>query len=381
MCVLRAAAMSFDEAGAPMMRIPYRDLRVKDPALRTELLDAVGRVLDHGRLVLGPEHDQFEAEVARRCHRTHAVGVGSGTDALYLALRALDVGPGDEVITTALSWIATANAIVLCGATPVFVDIDWDLNIDVDLIESAVTSRTKAILPVHFTGQICRMPQIEAVARRHELRVIEDGAQAFGASQDGRMSGSFGDVSCFSMNPMKVLAAYGEAGAVVTDDDALRDRLQSLRYNGTVNKQDCHWPSLNSRLDTVQAAMLLVSLKRLPARIDARRAIARAYGEQLKDVVQCPVERPGNLHIYYAYSVLADRRAALIAHLAQKGIETQVQHPLPMPRHTAYRDRSHAPTPVADRAAERILCLLNQEDVTLEQVQYVCGHIREFYAS
>ena len=241
--------------------------------------------------------------------------------------------------------------------------------------------RTKAIVPVHFTGQMCDMRWILDVARRRGLFVVEDAAQAFGSSQDGGMCGSLGELSCFSMNPMKVLAAYGEAGIVLTDDDALRDRLQSLRNNGTVDKQDCHWPSLNSRLDTVQAAMLLVNLKRLPERIAVRRAIAHAYTERLKEVVQCPVERPGNLHTYYAYSVLAERRDALMTHLALKGVETQVQHSLPLPRQTAYRDRVHPSTPVADWAAQRILCLPNQEDLTMEQVAYVCGHIREFYAS
>lgn len=362
------------------LRVPFRDLRVTDPVRRAELIEAVDRVLSHGRLVLGPECAQFEEEVGRYCGRRYGIGVGSGTDALYLALRALEIGPGDEVITTALSWIATANAIVLTGATPVFVDIGEDLNIDVERIGAAITSRTKAIVPVHFTGQICEMRRIQEVASANGLVIVEDAAQAFGATQNGRMAGSFGEVSCFSMNAMKVFGAYGEAGAIVTDNERLRDRLFSLRYNGTVEKQDCHWPSLNGRLDTVQAAMLLVELEYLSGKIARRREIARMYTQRLAGTVQCPVERLGNRHIYYAYSVLAERRDALMQHFAAKGIETQVQHPLPMPRHTAYRERFSADVPVADRVSRRLLCLPNQDNLPLDHVSYVCDGVEEFYA-
>ncbi|MEI7591204.1 MAG: DegT/DnrJ/EryC1/StrS family aminotransferase, partial [Deltaproteobacteria bacterium] len=320
-----------------MMKIPYRDLRVKNSRLRSELLSAVEGVLSHGRFIFGPEHEQFEAEIARYCTRKYCVGVGSGTDALYLALRALDIGPGDEVITTPLSWIATVNSITLTGATPVFVDISSDLNINTELIEEAVTPRTRVILPVHFTGQMCNMRRIMDIAKNHDLIVVEDGAQAFGATQDGAVCGSFGALSCFSMNPMKVYNGFGEAGAILTNGDKLREKLVSLRYNGTINKQDCHFPSLNGRLDTIQAAMLLVSLKYLEDKIERRRAIAAAYRKSLEGVVRCPTEHPESQHIYYAYTILADKRDELMQHLTAKGIETQIQHPIPMPYHTAYK--------------------------------------------
>ncbi|HEX6513129.1 MAG TPA: DegT/DnrJ/EryC1/StrS family aminotransferase, partial [Chloroflexota bacterium] len=246
--------------------VPFLDLSVKDPDLKAELLQAVDRVLTHGRLVLGPEVQEFEARVAEAAQKQFAVGMGSGTDALYLALRSLDLGPGDEVITTALSWIATTNAMTLCGATPVWVDIGSDLNIDPARIEAAITPRTRAIVAVHFTGTLCDMDAILEIARRHGLMVVEDAAQAFTASVNGRNAGSFGRVSAFSMNPMKVFGAYGEAGAVATDDPELHEKLVSLRYNGTINREDCRYPSINGRLDTLQAAMLLVNLKRLPER-------------------------------------------------------------------------------------------------------------------
>ena len=362
------------------MEIRYRDLRVKNPELKNELLSAVEQVLSHGYFILGPEHQKFEEKIADYCERKYCIGVNSGTDALYLVLRALDIGIGDEVITTPLSWIATVNAITLTGATPVFVDIGIDLNINTDLIESAITERTKVILPVHFTGQMCKMKRIGEIAEKHNLIVVEDGAQAFGASQDGNVCGSFGKLSCFSLNPMKVYNGFGEAGAIVTDDVELRDKIASLRYNGTINKQDCHYPSLNGRLDTIQAAMLLVNLNYLEEKIEKRRAIVASYNDNLKDIVQCPKELPGNRHIYYTYTVLADRRDELMQYLASKGIETQIQHTIPMPYHTAYKGKFKADIPVCEEVVNKILCLPNQEDLSMEEVVYVCKNIHEFYA-
>lgn len=363
------------------MKIPYRDLSVKDSKLRSELLDSVEKVLIHGRFILGPEHQQFETEIARYCSRKYCIGVGSGTDALYLALRALNIKQGDEVITSPLSWIATVNAIVLCGATPVFADISLDLNINPELLESVITPNTKVILPVHFTGQMCHMQRIMEIAKKHDLIVVEDGAQAFGATQDGVVCGSFGKMSCFSMNPMKVYNGFGEAGAVLTDDADLRDKLISLRYNGTIDKQNCHYPSLNGRLDTFQAAMLMVNLGNLEEKIERRRAITAMYNKHLERVVQCPIEHFGNQHIYYTYTVLVDRRDELMKHLAAKGIETQIQHPIPMPHHTAYKGRFKADIPLCEAVVNRILCLPNQEDLTLEEIEYVCQHINDFYSS
>ena len=363
------------------MKVAYRDLRIKDPALKAELLAAVDRVLSHGRILLGPEHAEFEAAVAKQCGRKHAIGVNSGSDALFLALRALDVGPGDEVITTALSWIATANAITLTGAKPVFVDIGDDLNIDAARIEAAITPRTRAIAPVHFTGQLCDIETILAIAQRRGLHVVEDAAQAYGAKRNGRIAGSFGTLSAFSMNPMKVLNAFGEAGCIVTDDDALRDKLVALRYNGTINRHDCKWPGLNGRLDTMQAAMLLVMLKHVPAKIEAKRRIARLYDERLGNVVRCPRENSGNYHTYYAYTVQCDRRDGLMQFLGERGVETQIQHPIAMPDHTAYKNGASFDVPNARRLVNEILALPNQEDLTPAELDHVCNSVSEFYAA
>ena len=362
------------------MKVPFLDLSVKDADLKAELLEAVERVLSHGRFILGPEHDQFEQAIAERCQRRHGIGVGSGSDALFLALKALEIGPGDEVITTPLTWVATTNAIALNGATPVFVDVREDFNLDPGLIKAAITERTKAILPVHFTGQSCDMDAILEVAGEHGIPVIEDAAQAFGATYGERPVGSFGHMACFSMNPMKVFRGYGEAGAVVTHDDRLHERLVSLRYAGTINKEDCHWPSINGRLDTIQAAMLLVNLKHIEAKIEARRHVAQSYNAQLDGVVQCPLENPNCRHSYYSYTIVVDDRDALKAFLLSKGIETKVQHPFLMPNHTAYRGRFETHIPVAERLVKQIICIPNHEDMTVEDLTYVADCIKEFVA-
>ena len=362
-----------------VMKVPYRDLAVREAGLKTELLAAVDKVLSHGRILLGPEVDEFEEKIASCCQRRYAVGVGSGTDALYLALRSVGVGHGDEVITTPMSWIATANAITMCRARPVFVDIGDDLNIDADLIEAAITPRTKVIMPVHFTGKVCQIEKIVEIAAEHGVMVIEDAAQAFGAASNGMPAGSFGQISCFSMNPMKVFAGYGEAGVVVTDYLEVAEKVQSLRYAGTVNKEDCFWPSLNSRLDTIQAAMLLVSLKHLGKRIEKRRKIAKFYNEALAGTVGCPIEDEDDYHIYYTYTILAARRDELQEYLAGQGIETKIHHRLLMPQHTGYVGKSMAKVPNAERLVKQILSIPNQEDLTGEQLEYIADGIREFY--
>ena len=363
-----------------IMNIPYRDLSVRDASLKKALLDAVDRVLSHGRLILGPEVEEFEKLVAQFCQKKYAVGVNSGTDALYFALRSLDIGPGDEVITTPLSWIATLNAIELCGATPVIVDIADDLNINVELIEESITPNTKAILPVHFTGKPCNMDDILRIALKHEIYLIEDAAQAFGAHINNRMAGSFGYVSCFSMNPMKVYCAYGEAGAILTDDDHLYDRLLSLRYAGTINREDCHYPSLNGRIDTIQAAMLLVEFKYLQDKIKRLREIARFYTQSLDDIVTCPRE-DRSYHIYYCYTILTEKRNELKAFLLSKGIETKVHHPILMPYHTAFRRLPKYNIPVADRLVNQILSIPNHEKLTNEEIEYIVSCIKSFYGA
>ncbi len=360
--------------------IPYLDLSIKDSKRRKELLDAVDRVLSHGRVILGPEVKEFEEKVAAYSQTKYALGVNSGTDALYLALRCLDIGPGDEVITTPLSWIATCNAITLTGATPVFIDIEKDLNLNPDLIQSAITPRTKAVLPVHYTGQPCRINEILKIAQKNNLYLIEDAAQAFGSHHKGKMAGSFGHISCFSMNPMKVFSSYGEAGAVVTNNLKFHQKLESLRYAGTINKEDCHYPSLNGRIDTIQAAMMLVNLRYLEEKIECRRRVAQWYLSGLKDVVTLPEESPGNFHTYYSYTIVTPQRDELKQYLTSKGIETKIQHPILMPHHTAYKSLYNSHLPQAERLVKEILCLPNHEELSKEDVSFIIDTIKDFFS-
>lgn len=360
-------------------RIPFLDLRIQCQEKRKVLLEAIDQVFQHGRLVMGPEVEQLESTVASLCGRKYAVGVNSGTDALYLALRCLGIESGDEVLVPALSWIATANAVALTGARPVFCDIRDDLNIDPEGLESHIDLRTKALLVVHFTGKVCEMREILNISKKYNLWVIEDAAQAFGARKFGVCAGSFGDLGCFSMNPMKVFAACGEAGMITVDQTELYEKLLALRYNGTLNRETCISPSLNSRLDTIQAAILLKRLDRLKDIVQRRRANARFYDEQLGDIVEVPIEAEDAEDVFYTYTIKADRRDALKAYLEDKGIETKIQHPILMPRQPAYVNGVKGAFRNAEKLLERILCIPVHEKLEPADLDYVAHCIRSFY--
>ncbi|MFA7239071.1 MAG: DegT/DnrJ/EryC1/StrS family aminotransferase [Sulfuricellaceae bacterium] len=362
-----------------MYKIRYRNLSVSDPQFKAELLAAVDRVLTHGIFILGTEVEEFEQLIAKYCQRQYCVGMNSGTDALFFAIKAMNIGAGDEVITTPMSWVATANAIVVNGATPVFVDVADDLNINPDLIEAAITKYTKAIVPVHFTGRLCKMDKILAIAERHGIPVIEDAAQAFGAYCDEGVAGSFGKLSCFSMNPMKGLCAYGEAGVVVTDDPILQEKMRSLRYAGTVNREDCHIPSLNGRIDTIQAAMMIVGLRHFTKKMERLHQIAAYYFKNLKEIVTCPLN-DGSYHAFYSYTIVTDKRDDLKDYLASCGVETKIQHSLLIPYHTAYRGRFDIKIPTAERLVKQILCIPSHEHLSDEDVAYITQCIKDFFA-
>jgi dTDP-4-amino-4,6-dideoxygalactose transaminase len=361
------------------VRVRFLDLSVKDETERAEILQAVATMLDHGRIVLGPEVAEFERRVAAFCRRRHAVGVGSGTDALIVGLRALKIGPGDEVITTPLSWLATGSAILLNGATPVFADIDETLNIDPTTIEPLITPKTKAVLPVHFTGHLASMPQIMEVARRHGLLVIEDGAQAFGATLNGVPCGGFGDMACISLNPMKVLGAIGDAGIVLTDDPEVRTRLDMLRHSGVTDREYCQELSHNCRLDTLQAAVLLKRLARYPANIKRRRQIAARYGRELAGFVATPPPVAGCEDAVYTYTIRTSRRDDLRVHLTNLGIETRIQHPLTMNYQPAFQGKFRGATPRAVRLTREILCIPAHEKLSDIDQDFVIEGIRSFF--
>ena len=374
-----------DELLQPALRNPkvrFRDLAVDDPNLRRRLLAAVDDVLRDGRLLMGPQVEAWERLIADYCGARFCVGVSSGTDAIYLALRATGVQPGDEVIVPAMSWVATVNAVVVAGATPVFVDIGDDLNIDTSQIEAAITSRTRAILPVHYTGRLCDMAAIRAIVLRHNLLVIEDAAQAFGAGDDIGRAGGMGDAAAFSLNPMKVFPGYGEVGAVLTGDQQVHERLQSLRYLGTVNKEVCVEPVLNFKMDTIQAAMMLVSFETLEPALDRRLAIARRYYDGLRHLVGCPQPPHGptdRRSVFFDYTITTPRRAELRRFLEQRGIEAKIRHPLLLPQHPAHRQYDKRPLPNGERLVKQILSLPIHEKLTDAQIDYVIDAVAEFH--
>lgn len=360
-------------------KVPFLDLRVPENE-RKEILHAIDTVLQHGRLVIGPEVNTFESCIAEYCSKKFGVGMNSGTDSLFLALKALDIGPGDEVITTSLSWIATANAIALTGARPVFADISDDLNIEPKSVLNLISTRTKAILPVHYTGKVCDMNALQSISEEKQIPLVEDAAQAFGATYRGKPAGSFGQIACFSMNPMKILGACGEAGIVLTNDPSVHERLICLRYNGTINKEQCVVTSLNCRLDTLQAAILLYRLKNVSNHIDKRRSIAAYYNEHLVDYVTIPKEMEGSRDIYYTYTIRTSLRDKLKSYLEERGIEVKIQHPYLMCQQPIYKQYLKQPVPNAEKIVREILCLPIHEKLTLEDLDYVVSSIRNFFS-
>ncbi len=363
--------------------IPFVNLAAQHVALRDDLLKAVARVLEHGQFILGPEVTEFEQRFAAMCGLRHAIGVGNGTDALVLGLRALNIGPGDEVITVPNSFVSTVSAIVMVGARPVFVDTGDDLNIDVGQIDAAISARTRALLPVHLTGRPADMGPLMKIAGARRLHVVEDAAQATGATQNGRAAGSFGTVGCFSFHPLKTLNACGDGGVVVTDDPQLAERLRLMRNIGLKTREECVEWSGNSRLDTLQAAMLLVKLQYVNEWVEARRANARAYCRLLADVPQLelPKERPNERAAYHTFVIQAERRDALSAFLASRGIRTAIHYRVPIHLHPVSRSLGYrrGAFPAAERQAERILSLPIYPELTSDQLAYIAATIRDFY--
>jgi dTDP-4-amino-4,6-dideoxygalactose transaminase len=315
-------------------RIPVLDLTTEIEMLWGDLMQAVQRVLRSGRFILGPEVQALESEVAAYLGARHAVGVNSGTDALVISLRALGIGPGDEVITTPFTFFATPESISNVGATPVFVDIDErTFDLDAALIEPAITERTKAIVPVHLYGQACDMDAITDIARRHDLRVIEDAAQALGGAYQGRKLGTIGDAAALSFFPSKNLGGFGDGGMVVTDDDGVAERARMLRTHGATRKYANEVLGYNSRLDELQAAMLRVKLPHLDAFNDGRRAVAARYDELLAGTpgVTTPFVAPDVHHVFHQYTVrIGDGRRDVVAkQLDEAGVQTMIYYPVP----------------------------------------------------
>ncbi len=374
--------MNNDLATAERIAVPYVDLGLSaSDELMRELLSAVEDVLTSGQFILGETVEAFEAEFASLCDVKHAIGVANGTDAITLTLRALGIGKGDEVITVANSFIASASAIVLAGARPAFVDVGEDMNLDPALLEAAITERTKAILLVHLTGRPSDMNPILEIAERHGLLVIEDAAQAVGARYHDLPVGSFGIAGCFSLHPLKNLAAAGDGGVITTNDDDLAARLRQARNHGLADRNRCEFWSVNSRLDSLQAAMLRVKLKYLDAWTTARRANAAYYREHLADVVKVPDEQPHEFSVYHTFIIQAENRDALQAYLSERGIGSAIHYPIPIHMQPAASDLGFGPgsLQMTEQLADRILSLPVHPDLSSNQLATVVRAVRNFY--
>lgn len=367
------------------MRIPLIDLVTQYRSLKAEIDQAIQRVFDRGQFILGPEVEALEQEIAAYCGRTYAVGVASGTDALELSLRALGIGPGDEVITTSFSFFATAEAIVKVGAVPVFVDIEiTTYNLDPAKLATKVTPRTKAIIPVHLYGHPCAIDRIVALARQHSLKVIEDCAQAIGARFRGHRVGSFGDASAISFFPSKNLGAYGDGGMVVTNEQSVADRVRLLRTHGSLDKYQHIALGTNSRLDELQAAILRVKLRYLDDWNEMRRQHAQSYAaffsRQHLDQVVLPRELSEYSHVYHLYPIRVREREHLKELLGKEGIASQVHYPRTLPSQPALKrwTAEMETFPIAEEVAEGILSIPMYPELTPAQIEMVVHAVAQW---
>ncbi|TGE39542.1 DegT/DnrJ/EryC1/StrS family aminotransferase [Desulfosporosinus fructosivorans] len=365
------------------MRIPLLDLQAQYLTIKEEINEAIQNVLNSSVYILGPQMKTLEKEIAAFCGTKEAVAVGNGTDALVLTLKAFGIGPGDEVITTPFTFFASAETIAQVGATPVFVDIDpVTLNMDITQLEGKITSKTKAIIPVHIFGQMLDVEKIMEIAARHDLKVIEDAAQAIGAEYGGKKAGSIGHASTFSFFPTKNLGAYGDAGMIVTNDEDLAAQLRMLRFHGCKVKYYHDEIGYNSRLDELQAAILRVKLRYLDGWNEARREKAKVYDELLKDLpVILPGRDPQALSIYHLYVLRSLRREELMEALKKAGIACAVYYPVPLHLQHAFDNLGYqeGDFPVAEKACQEALAIPAYPELSRAAQEEICDVIKGVY--
>lgn len=368
------------------MNVPFLDFREQYHTIKDQVDVGLKKVFERGDFILGQEEKEFEAQFAQYCDAQYAVGVNSGTDALYLALAALDVGVGDEVILPCFTFIATALCVSYTGATPVFVDIEEETyNIDVRKLKSLITQKTKAIIPVHIYGQAANMKEITDLARQHKIAVVEDAAQAHGAVYQGKKIGSLGDVACFSFYPTKGLGAFGDGGMIVTNGQKIYEKANMLRDYGRKDRYDHAIKGYNSRLDTVQAVVLLAKLPHLDEWNRMRQAHAAYYCESLKDVdgVRTPVIPGDRTHVFQTFAVRVPHRNKVCEEMKKKGIGVLIHYPIPLHLQEAYAELGHkkGDFPVAEHVADEILSLPMFPHMTKDQMDYVCETLKEIVLS
>ena len=364
------------------LKVPFLDLKAHHAPLRSEFDRAIGEVVDSGAFAGGPFVARFEKDFADYCDCQHAVGVGNGTDALWLALLALGIGPGDEVITVSSTFMATCEAITYCGAKPVFVDInERTYTMDPACLENAITARTKAVIPVHLFGQTADMDPILEFASEHGLFVIEDASQAHGAAYKGRKAGGLGDAGCFSFYPGKNLGAFGEAGAVVTNNFLLQEKVRMLRDHGQVRKYHHKMVGWNCRMDGIQAAVLSVKLPHLERGNELRRDHALQYDQAFQDAedLVTPLKAAYAQHVYHIYAIRAQERDEVMRLLEEKGIGCGVHYPVPVHLQEAYRSLGYekGAFPVTEKAAEEFLSLPMFPELTHAQIAFVAEMVKE----
>lgn len=363
-----------------MVNIPFVDLKAQYLSIKSEIDNAIHSVIQDSAFIGGEYLKAFEQNFADYIGTKYCVGVGNGTDALFIALKSLGIKEGDEVITVANSFIATSEAITMTGAKVVFVDCDLNsYNIDVNKIESSITQKTKAIVPVHLYGQPAEMDKIQEIARNHKLYLIEDAAQAHGAEYRGSNIGTIGNCACFSFFPGKNLGAYGDAGAIVTNNDDMAFRARMFANHGRVEKYNHLFEGVNSRLDGLQAAILCVKLKYLEKWTERRRTIAKIYDKGLKDIVIVPTVLPDVRHVYHLYVIRTKNRDRIRELLKEKGVSTGIHYPIPLPFLEAYKYLGHKPKEfhVAYSFKDEILSLPIHGDMTDEEVEYILDQFTE----
>ena len=363
------------------MKVPYTNFAPKNEQIKRELMNAFEQVLDSGRYIQGPEVKEFEVEFARHSGTKFAAGIANGTCSLKLTLQALDLPSDSEVITAPNSFIASASSVVLAGLKPTFVDVAEDMNMDVDLLESAINEKTKVIMPVHLTGRPAKMDQILSLAKKYNLYVLEDAAQAVGAKFKGQRVGSFGTAGSFSLHPLKNLHAYGDAGIVTTNDEELWSKLTLLKNHGLSDRITCETFSSNCRLDELQASFLRIQLRKLDEWNEVRRTLANSYNEGLADVVSVPLENENEFHVYQTYMVKVRKRDELQSFLKAQGIECIVHYPIPIHLQPAAKSLNHkkGSFPVAEKLSREILSLPLYPGLSQSDQQFVIDKIHEFY--
>lgn len=367
------------------MKIPFVDLKTQYHSIKEEVLETVGNVMENSAFIGGSFVEKFESDFAEFCGVKYCIGVGNGTDAIFIALKMLGIGSGDEVITAANSFIATSEAVSLTGAKVVFCDVSEDTrNIDHDLIEDKITDKTRAIVPVHLYGQPADMDRIVEIAKKNNLYIVEDCAQAHGARYKGRRVGTFGEVGCFSFYPGKNFGAYGDGGAIVTDNEELGEKIRMYANHGRSKKYDHKFEGVNSRLDGIQAAILNVKLKYLKEWSVKRNNNAKIYNIKLKgieDVITPRIPTDRGEHVFHLYVIRTRERDELREHLSKNGISTGIHYPIALPNLMAYKYLKYAPDdfPISSKLQNEILSLPMYPELTEKEIDYVVYKIREFY--